>query len=507
MSQAFLGDLTPALEPRAPGSNRAHDRRATDPIDRLGRQFNAICTEAVDHMQIAAALESEGFTDSTVQARFGVASVFELAQQLFDRIPLRIRHLEVAPAARLVPWRELSHGLLFALPAAFYPVLVSQAGQTLTAVAITVAVVVGWSWSQFMVRASYLMRGSGSAASATNWLRFSSLAGVAFVGAIAAVMAWQYDWPVALIAVAVGQMSYHMAAAILIHYQREGRLLLYQAPGLLAGIAYLSAPGSVSIWLATGVIGLSLVASLVAALSVRPAATEATGPRRSATPRELLEAAPFLFYGLACALLVTHDSLRFRDWIGGTAFGLTLAPLVLSMGLLEWLLRAFRERVAASLAISTSTRSLARMVWTHFVASLAIYASLLGVLSAGSYLLIRRTGEDLIYLSSTLAANWVLGCAFFVGFALISQNRIALVARFATLALVVHLLHLTENLPFVIPGAEEGSSYLLACLIFVFFLLSVARKVLFEVRNYTYDLHLSRQARIKRPNNTVRRAT
>ncbi|NLE78185.1 MAG: hypothetical protein GX610_01120, partial [Rhodococcus sp.] len=127
---------------------------------------------------------------------------------------------------------------------------------------------------------------------------------------------------------------------------------------------------------------------------------------------------------------------------------------------------------------------------------LARYALILAALSLASLFLILRLDQNGAYLTTTLLANWVLGCAFFIGFGLISQNRIGMVTKFAAVALVVHLLNLTTNVGFLVQGATEASSYLLACLVFTFFLLSVARSALCEIRNYSYDLHLSRSTHV-----------
>src|SRR5690606_37884802 len=302
------------------------------------------------------------------------------------------------------------------------------------------------------------------------------------------LITWLLAGPRSLLALASGQMAYHMAAALLIHYQRERLLLLCLLPGLVAGGLFLS-PLSLPTAVVIAMIAVSLALSLAFALGLRPEQAAAAKSFRFVTFAELQAAIPFLFYGLLCALLVSYDSLRFRDWIGSTSFGLTIAPLVLSMGVLEWQLRVFRERVAIALARSTSVTHLGSEVWRLFVAALARFALILGALSAGAFVLIFTQGRNVEYLAATLLANWVLGCAFFVCFALISQNRVALVTWFGAVAFGLHLLDLTAKLPWTMSGATEASSYLLACLVFAMLQLSVARSVLCEIHYYRYDLH------------------
>ncbi|HLU83592.1 MAG TPA: hypothetical protein VKZ43_09335, partial [Trueperaceae bacterium] len=221
MTQAFHGDLR--FLPGVRSGEQKHpdvDKRSADPLNQLGRRLDAICTRAVDPLQIAAALESEGITDAYAAKHFGLANVFELADLLFVNVPLRVVGIEARGTAKRSPVRELSHGLLFALPALFYPALVSVVGPAWAAAALALAVVGGWGWSQLVIRVAYLMSGTGSPSGSVVWLRLSTLAGIALVAASGWLITWLLAGPSSLIALASGQMAYHMAAAILIHYQR-----------------------------------------------------------------------------------------------------------------------------------------------------------------------------------------------------------------------------------------------------------------------------------------------
>lgn len=492
MTQSFHGDLRVLAGATAGHTARSVDRRSSDPIDQLGRRMNQVCTQAVDSLQIAAALEAAGINDRYAQQHMGVATVFDLAETLFQRIPLRASGAETSTARRDTQLREISHGVLFALPALFYPVMAAQVAPSVAAFAIALAVIAGWSWSQLVVRVSYLMQASGSASAAAVWLRYSALAGIGLVSVIAALTTKNASRPDALILIATAQMAYHMALTITIHYRREGLLVICLLPGLAAGLLYLIAPGLLPVTAVSTLVAASLIVALGVAASL-PGETGRSARLRPPSFKELRDAAPFLLYGLLCALLVTFDSLRLGDWIGSAAFGLTIAPLVLSMGVLEWQLRSFRERVAVTLAQSTSTHEMSRRVWALFAAALVRYALVLAGLSAVSLYIIQSHHENVPFLTTVLLANWVLGCTFYIGFSLISQNRISLVTVFAAAALLVHLLNLPASLAYDSLVPTEATSYLLACLVFAMFLLSVARSVLCEVRNYSYDLQVTRQ--------------
>lgn len=65
------------------------DRRSTDAVAALSRRLNEVCTTAVTPLQIAALLEIEGFNDRLVVDRYGRRGVFSLAEELYERVPLR----------------------------------------------------------------------------------------------------------------------------------------------------------------------------------------------------------------------------------------------------------------------------------------------------------------------------------------------------------------------------------------------------------------------------------
>src|SRR5690606_39299874 len=52
---------------------RGPERRSEDPLNLLGRRLNAVCVEAVDPLQIAAALEADGLDDELVASTYSMA--------------------------------------------------------------------------------------------------------------------------------------------------------------------------------------------------------------------------------------------------------------------------------------------------------------------------------------------------------------------------------------------------------------------------------------------------
>src|SRR5690349_576354 len=59
-----------------------HDRRSLDRLLRLTRDYDVLCTAAVDSAEIAAGLEASGFTDGSAR-EYGYSGVFGLAEALF----------------------------------------------------------------------------------------------------------------------------------------------------------------------------------------------------------------------------------------------------------------------------------------------------------------------------------------------------------------------------------------------------------------------------------------
>ncbi|MBL1098729.1 hypothetical protein [Streptomyces coffeae] len=111
---------------------------------------------AVHPDEIAAVPEADGLTGDQVQERFGRRDTFELAAELYARVP---RHYPEAPP-RPDPWRAvpgpfLLRGLVFALPGLGYavgaPFLTGPPdalGLPAGSGALTASALVGWAWNQ-----------------------------------------------------------------------------------------------------------------------------------------------------------------------------------------------------------------------------------------------------------------------------------------------------------------------------------------------------------------------
>jgi hypothetical protein len=466
-----------------PKPYNVYDRRSDDPLNQLGRHYNQVCITAVDALQIAAALEADSLND-TVAAHYGKADIFELAEALYHKVPLRLQ----SSSRFLKPrqhWRELSHGLLFALPGLFYPAVIALTDAATATVSLALAVIFGWAWSQVMVRLAYLLIGRNLIAEAAQLLRLTAFTGVTAVSLMALSSYWSLGASTFL---AVGQMSYQMSAAILILYEREEWLFAAMLPGIIVSLTYLLVPAIVSTPATAVAILLSLVIALIMSVLVTQTHATQLTSALGIIGQDLWHALPFLLYGMLCALFVSFDTLRF--WAQtGAGLGLSIAPLVISMGVLEWQLRRFRENVAVLLARTHNPQVFSGGVWRLFLMALTCYGCILAGLSALLFSLHGLLHTDVMRLGLLLIANLILGCAFFTGFALISQNRIGLVITYLLIALGVHMLNVafSSSLKSLF-SHTYAASYLVSCLLFTILLLSIAKSVLSEIHNYRYDL-------------------
>lgn len=100
------------------GATEAAPRRGTvDPVKALLHQHRELCERAVDPLEIAAGLESHGFTDRSA-ARYRHRDVFSLAEELYARVPRDDADPDPEPASGPAPRIRAGWVLLALLPGA-----------------------------------------------------------------------------------------------------------------------------------------------------------------------------------------------------------------------------------------------------------------------------------------------------------------------------------------------------------------------------------------------------
>ena len=96
-------------------------------------------------------------------------------------------------------------------------------------------------------------------------------------------------------------------------------------------------------------------------------------------------------------------------------------PLLLTLGVMEWQVRSFRGRGEAALSTTTGLERFARAGRRAFLTSCAIYVASLAAFSALA--LVVGEVRHVVLLPLVLAAEGVLGVAFFLGMMMQSSTR------------------------------------------------------------------------------------
>lgn len=366
-----------------PGRPRSTPRWAADPLDDLAQELAEVCAAAVHPDEIAAVLEADGLTGEQIAERYGRSDAFELAAELFARVPRG--HPE--PGPRPDPWRTgagtcLLRSLVFTLPGLGYPLGApllagphDRFGLPAGTTALVAAGLAAWAWNQGLAHRAYLRLAAGGRAAAGRCLAVGAPLGALLATAAAPALRAA---PGAL-ALAAGQALYLAAATVLLVLGRERLLLLTLVPTATGGVVILltQPPPVVGVTLLFATTGGALLA---AAYETARALREGEPPAGAAPP-SLLASVPYGLFGLGCGVLTTVAALG--DLLVGRragAGGPEVIALTLSMGAAEWLLYRCRSRGLAALGASVTTAGLLLRAARVLVTCVAAYLAVLSVL-------------------------------------------------------------------------------------------------------------------------------
>ncbi|MGW1198053.1 hypothetical protein ACWD4B_19770 [Streptomyces sp. NPDC002536] len=345
----------PAHQLADPAPPRHRPRWAADPLDDLAEEMADVCATAVHPDEIAAVLEAGGLTGEQITERYGRNDAFELAAELFARVPRS--HPE--PPPRTDPWRVspgacLLRSLVFTLPGFGYtlaaPLITGgrhDGGLPAGTGPLAASALLAWAWNQGLAHRAYLRLAAGGRPAAGRCLAVGAPLGALLATAAALLL----PGPAGAHAFAAGQALYLAAATTLLVLGRE-RLLLYALlPTAAGGAATLveKPPVVAGVALLLGTAGGAVAAAVRTVLQTR--GTEGQPP--SLSP---LASLPYGLFGLGCGVLTTvaalGDALRHT---GGTGTaGPAVLALTLSMGVAEWLLYRCRGRALDALARATT---------------------------------------------------------------------------------------------------------------------------------------------------------
>ena len=405
------------------------ERRSGDAVDALSREMNDACTRAVSHHQIAALLEAEGLNDRIVRERYARPSVFALAAELYERVPLRspVHRPERAALSSLGPQPStmalIMRGPIYLAPVVFLAAL----GQQLTLQPLLwaglLALLLAWAWNQGLGALVHRLIGRGNTPAAERMTRFSLAAGVASVTlAVWAVSALLVGTG-SIVLFTAGQTAYLIAAASLLTLGRDRLLIFALLPGLVIAAASILV-SAMPDWTAVAATGSALLLVIVTMVWTTRRGRRARLQRLTRSDVSL--AAVHALLGLTWASLIGLAGFS----IFGTSdvlatVGLASAGMVLTMGVAEWQLLSLRRRVRLALVATADPKEFSRRARRAFARAAGVFMSALiaattlisvGIESLGS---MTRLGAVLAF-----AFVW-LGFAFFAGLALDIMGRIA----------------------------------------------------------------------------------
>jgi hypothetical protein len=445
-TNAGTGILTGAVAVAEPGDDTADP--AVDATDELVERVRPWAVQAVDALQIAAKLESEGVTDRLAFVRHARADVFDLAEEVHRRLtggPAPSRSVGAAPRRDDAPesprrrtLRDLSHGLLYLIPSASFPAtLALLPGRSLVAV-LLLAGAVGWVWSSVASWMAYQFLGARRPGSAARLLRWSTLSALPVAGLVGLAVTTATGGSLDLVALAVAMMAYQMASTLLIVYRAELWLGVIMLPAVSGGVAFLVVGPEVAPW-ALAVAGASVVAALALALARTVVTTRQAGSHR-AVNRPVASTGTVVLvtaYSGLGAVFLLHAQAPYLS----TRLDILLAigPLLAAMGLVEWRVRRYIERGRDLLARVAGMPEFARVMRRRLVLGALGCAAAAGVLAmpvlAGLAAVDLLTGPVLAMAGAATA----LGGAYFLGFVLASQSRFGTLAAALAVATVAHL--------------------------------------------------------------------
>jgi hypothetical protein len=395
-----------------------------DPLDDLVDRVRPVVTGAIDALQVAASLEADGLTDRTAQVEYGYPDVFNLAEEVYRRTGAG--RSGVAPIPRITRslrsgLHDIAHGLLYMLPAAIFPALLTAVGPRSLVLGLVLAGGLGWVWAGCASWLAYRLLGRGHPAAAGRMLRWWSLAGLPAAAAVGFGVTGLTGAGRGLVALAVGQMAYQMAANTLMFYHREYRLLVVMGPAVAVGLAYLYYGAALlEVAVAVSVASVALAYALAMRQTVRPRGDREAGVA-SGLRGEWWQFPSVLLYTALTAAFLLHAQAPYMS--GRLDIVVAALPLVVGMGVVEWRARRFGEQARALLGRVRQPRRFVVRVWLLLAGGLAACLVTITAVAAVVLLALRAAGLLSAAAAVMAAAAVVLGGAYFLGFLLANLSE------------------------------------------------------------------------------------
>ncbi|MFI5841297.1 hypothetical protein ACIA8K_16505 [Catenuloplanes sp. NPDC051500] len=423
---------------------------STDPVDDLVEKVRPKLGKAIDTLQVAALLESDGHTDRAARVEYGYTDVFALAIEVYRRmgppspvVPDEPPNRGTLTQGRKDALRILAHGPLYVLPSAAFPAVLAVVGLRALVIGLVAAGTLGWVLSGTAAHAAYRMLGLGRERSAARLLFWASIIGPPLGLLLGAVVATGWGGGPELVVMMAGQLAYQMASTLLVFYRRELWLGLSMVPAFLVGAVYLVAGGAELRLASVAVTVLGVAAAYAFGLM---ATTRREDDEAPTTPEPPLlaslrpERAALIGvtgYGLASAALLFHAEAPYL--LGRLDIAVAAVPLILSMGFVEWRANLFwAETVALTRRVhrpSDFVTGVWRSIVREVLSCLAAPAVLALLLLAG----LRLAGLLTPAGALMTAAHVALAGAYYLAFLLAGRGRFGWLCVTMTAAIALHL--------------------------------------------------------------------
>jgi hypothetical protein len=445
-AEGVLPASLPAAQGEVPGwltAAGAVPERLT--VAALAEKFARVCESAVDPLEVASALEFEGYGDRAAREDYGVRDVFALANVLYRRVPRSPAEPEPTPD----PWqisrlRPLLHGLLYAMPAVCFPAVGGLLAGDGVLPTLVVALFVAWGLSQGLACVGYLRLGTAGLPQARRVLRTGMIACLLVVAVAMVSMRFAVHAHAIVLMFGAGEGVYMLGACVLMVTSAEPWLLLALAPGVLGSSAflYLGRPHGVEhlAW------AVALIATPMLAAALAWWHTRTPKPRagRMFAISELRAAVPAIAFGVVAAALLTFPVIAGPHGHGGVNPGALVSsiPLSLSMGAAEWSLLWYRRRTRRLLRRVQDIPVFRRRARAYLLAAVLQYLAGTTVLIAISAVVANESHLLTVHpsIAPEAAAYLVLGAAMFLALLLQTMRVRFVPLAVAAAGLVVEIV-------------------------------------------------------------------
>lgn len=414
-----------------------------DPYAELTKTAAAAVPAAVDELHVAAALESRGVTDEMAHYLYGHRDVFALAKVVLGRLGGRpAEPVAEKPSLPMETLRVVLHGPLYMLPSAVYPAVFAYLGAAKILFGMIVATAFGWIWGMAMSAIANQLRGQRRERAAGKVMQMLGAAGlgVAFLGGILIVVAGLGGPPLVLFM--VGQMTFQLASGVLVFYSKELLLAFAMIPACAVGFTHIALGYPTALVVPT-LLAASLSSVLLVGAAFMASRLSIAGSNpdpKGLVPWRLIVRPVVLaccFAGVSALFLLFTDT---RYVIGQFDLAIAVAPLVASMGVVEWRASRFTEQ-----AVELLRRTVSPADFRHHARRLALRELLL------CQLVLSVLGTILLAILNTFGvltepgvllveAHVILGSAFFLSFVLSRHEQLLALLGLMSAVVAVNLV-------------------------------------------------------------------